>query len=482
MRNQRRALVAVCLSMLVFGTAVHAIPVQEGGGGGEGQAGEGDAAKDEEDEGEETYFAVIGGDVHTGTGAVLRGATVLARNGKIQQIGFDIDLPPDTKTLDATGLRVYPGLVAISSRGLLGNATGDFQDTADPFSSRTILGLASGITTSGMSNAVVKLKRGSLKGLVVNERPFSTLSWSSRNAAGKRSLREKLVAASAYLRKYRDWEQEVKKNKELKEPPKKGVDTAVLGVLKGEVRAKFGANERDELLGIARLAQEFDFRPVIDGCQEGWTVAEELGRAGAFAIVTPRARVPKNEELARPGGSSIENAALLYRSGVSIAVTPANEGVDLGGIVGRDIMHLPIEAGFAVRGGLPEHAALAAITIVPARILGVSHRVGSLEVGKDCDVIVTDGDVLHYETFVQYAVIDGRLVYDKSKELFFAQIRPRPEVSAPEKKIDKGETETTPDEAKDETSGEEKKSDDEKPDDDKKEEKEEKKDGESSDG
>jgi hypothetical protein len=131
-----------------------------------------------------------------------------------------------------------------------------------------------------------------------------------------------------------------------------------------------------------------------------------------------------------------------------VAVVPASQGVDLGGIVGRDIMALPIEADFAVRGGLSEDAALASITSVPARILGINHRVGTLQVGKDCDLIVTDGDILHYETFVQYAVVDGKQVYDKEKELFFAHIRPRPVPEPPVKKLDKGETETKPSDAK----------------------------------
>jgi hypothetical protein len=95
-------------------------------------------------------------------------------------------------------------------------------------------------------------------------------------------------------------------------------------------------------------------------------------------------------------------------------------------------MHLPIEADFAVRGGLSEQAALESITIVPARIMGVSHRVGTLAVGKDCDAIVTDGDILHYQTFVQYAVVDGKLAYDKQDELWFAHIRPRAEKPAPD--------------------------------------------------
>ena len=102
-------------------------------------------------------------------------------------------------------------------------------------------------------------------------------------------------------------------------------------------------------------------------------------------------------------------------------------------------MHLPIEAAFAVRGGLSEQAALASITIMPARALGVDHRVGTLEIGKDCDLIVTDGDLLHYETFVQFAVVEGKVVYDKQEELYFAHIRPRSEGIAPEQRTDPGE-------------------------------------------
>jgi imidazolonepropionase-like amidohydrolase len=217
-------------------------------------------------------------------------------------------------------------------------------------------------------------------------------------------------------------------------------------VLRGEVRARFQADDRDELLGIARLAQKYGFRPLIEGCREGWTVADELGRAGACAVVTPRDRVEKSEELVAAGGTSIENAAILRSHGVQVAIVPAVKGVDLGGIAGRDILALTVEAGFGVRGGLTNEAALEAITLVPARLLGVEHRVGSLEVGKDCDLLVCDGDIMHYETFVQQAVVDGKVVYEKNKELFYAHIRPRSDSAlAPEARVDKGqETEAKP--------------------------------------
>jgi imidazolonepropionase-like amidohydrolase len=473
----RRALLA--LAALAAIDVARAAPIQQGGeddtafpmqeqGDKSGDQAGGESAKkaDDKEKEEERWFAVTNGDLYTGTGEHLRGATLLARNGKIKAIGYDIDLPPDTKVLDAKGLRVYPGIVAIASQGLLGNSSGEFEDTIDPFNQRMTLGLASGITTTGISNSAVKLRRFALKNVVVRDKIFATFSWSDRNPASKRSLREKFVATSEYLRQYREWEEKVKKDKELKEPAKKNVDTSVLAVLRGEMVAKFNANERDDLLGIARLAQEFNFRPVIEGCQEGWTVAGELGRAGAMAIVTPRDRRAKDELLVREGGTSIENAAQLYKAGVPVAVVPATQGVDLGGIVGRDIMAITTEVDFAIRGGLPEDAGLASITSVPARILGIGHRVGTLQVGKDCDLVVTDGDILHYLTFVQYAVVDGKEVYDKEKELFFASIRPREAAEAPPKKLDKGETETKPGDAKTKDNEQEKsgKKDDEKKD------------------
>ena len=408
-----------------------------------------DKEEEEDKEPKDQYLVVLGADIHTGTGEVLRDARLLAKNGKIVAIGYDDfevpgldygrDVPVDERDyeleiIDASNVehgRVYPGMVALSSSGLLGGG-GDFRDSIDMFNNNMLLALAAGITTTGQTSSTAKLKRYvpsdsdreyDFDGVVIGGKSLSTVSWGT--GSSKRSLREKLVGASEYLRLYRKWMVDVKKDKGLKEPSKSGIDSTILSVLKGEVFARFSADYQDDLSGIARIAMEFGFRPVISGCREGWVVADELGRAGAMAVLTPRTRRAKNEELVAEGGSSIENAAILHSHGVQVAVIPGSRGIDLGGIAGRDIMHLPIEVGFAIRGGLPEEAGIASVTTVPARLLGVSHRVGTLEVGKDCDLIVTDGDLLHYQTFVQYTVVDGDLVYDKQDELYFAHIRPR---------------------------------------------------------
>jgi imidazolonepropionase-like amidohydrolase len=438
-RGLQRAAACAALCAVVTGLA----PLAGAGfqeGGDTPKEGETPADEGKLDDKKEEWFALTNGDVFTGTGSLLRGMTVLAKNGVIVKIASEVDIPEGATVLDAKGMRVYPGLVATSSSGLFGNTSSDLEDSVDPFSSRMVLGLASGITATGVGSVSAKLKRGEIKGVVMRDKFLTTLAYATSNPSSKRSLNEKLAITAKYLRDYRDWESKKASNKDLKEPAKKGVDSGVLSVLKGETLARFNADSRDDLLAIARLAQQYGFRPVIDGCGEGWTVADELGRAGAYAVLTPRDRNDKSEALVRQGGSSIENAAILYSRGVQVAIVPASKGVDLGGIAGRDIMHLPIEADFAVRGGLPESAAIAAITIVPARILGVDHRIGTLEVGKDCDLLVMDGDLLHYQTLVQYTVVDGKQVYDKEAELWFAHIRPRTTASlAPETRVDPGE-------------------------------------------
>jgi len=479
------------------------------------KAADDDAKKEDEDQ----YFALVGGDVYTGTGAVLRGATILSKNGVIEDIGYNLYLPEETETLDVSGMRVYPGMVALNSttritsgsffaepdaepdaeadpdapmadplewdthyglddgafmgtdqdaghvkEGEHGEDMGDedsletqateaaitafdpelasrINDSFDPFSSYLVLSLATGITTVDQSGAAVKLKRDEIKDVLMKEGNLVSLQWSINSPASIRTIREKFATTAAYLRDLRAWlalsSDERKETGQEKEPKKpRGTDTNVIKILTGEVSARFSANDREELLGIARFAQQYNFKPIIYGCIEGWTVAEELGRAGATAVVTPRARRPKQESLVRPGGSSIENAAILHAAGVQVAIIPASTNFSLGGMTGRDLLHLPTEAAFGVRGGLPEDAAFQAISLIPARILGVDHRVGTLEKGKDMDAIVMDGDVLHYETFVQWAVVAGKVAYDKQKELYFAHIRPRPEPAKPEPKAE----------------------------------------------
>lgn len=415
--------------------------------------------KDESEEPEAKWFAVTGGDVYTVTGPILRNATILAKNGVIVDMGRDVDIPEEAEILDATGLRIYPGLVAVSSSGLLGSEPPEH--STDVFGMNMILGLSGGLTTVVTGNTAAKLTYGTLEKMVLKRGLFTTLSYSRRSSSQMRELRQSLDKVRQYLRDVEAYElQKAAGDKKAKEPDNKwikGKYGTYLKLLKGEVAAMMSCQLTQELRDAAELAGHFGFNLVIRGGGEAWTVAPELGRAKVSMIITPRQKIrsgpsytPEEESevathdpdeldpdlqpilaawedkrLLRATGSSPELARILYDHGVPFAIIPQSGYISLGGITGRDIATMPMEAAFAVRGGLPEYAAIEAITINAARLLGIDHRVGSIEVGKDADLIVVDGDLLHYKTMVQWAVVNGRIAYDKEKESLFAHIRPR---------------------------------------------------------
>ncbi len=388
--------------------------------------------KEKEEEEKDRYFAVTGATVHTVTNGVLEGVTILTKNGKIHQIGRNLDLPEETETLDATGFRVYPGLVAAGSRGISGGEPPD--DSTDVYSLNMTLALAAGITTAVTGNTAAKTTFGSVDDMIVKRNLFKKLSYSSRQPNARRKLRAAFEKCRQYLRDVEAFEQEKKTDPDAEEPDKKWIkgqfDTC-LKLIKHEVVAVFDASRAHAILDICQLAETYRFDAVVRGAYEGWTVAPRMARAGLAAVVSARVDVDRNERVNRENGSSIENAAVLHDHGVPVAITPQNTSITTWGVAGRDLFHLNMEAAFAVRGGLSNAAALRAITIDAARILGIDHRVGSIEVGKDADFVIADGDLLHYMTHARWTVVNGRVAYDKMKDSLFDHIRPGGDRDAP---------------------------------------------------
>ena len=98
-------------------------------------------------------------------------------------------------------------------------------------------------------------------------------------------------------------------------------------------------------------------------------------------------------------------------------------GVGTGGILGQDLNTPHVDAAYAVRGGLDNRKGLRTITLDAAEMLGVDDRVGSLEAGKDADILILDGDPLHYSTFVITALVNGEVVYEKGEEALYRHIK-----------------------------------------------------------
>ena len=178
---------------------------------------------------------------------------------------------------------------------------------------------------------------------------------------------------------------------------------------------------------MIRLAKELDYRLVLEDVHEGWLMPEELAEAKVSVVLTPRGRRRATPGREDRSGSSIETSAKLEKAGVPFAVATQMNTVSLDGVYGgRDLTGLALEAAFAVRGGCSEKAALAALTIVPARVLGLDKRVGSIEAGKDADLLILNGPPLDYRTYVEVALVGGKAVYDRDKDRVYPTFQRKP--------------------------------------------------------
>jgi hypothetical protein len=375
-----------------------------------------------------SYLAIVGGDIHTVTDGVIMKGVVLCKDSRILKIGKRVRIPEGAEVIDASGMQVYPGLIAADASGIVNGRGVDVADSYDPYKLNLDLALAGGITTIQNGGMVVKLKHGTIDNVLAGPTSWINLNYSSTSPAGRRRVREEFSKVRDYMRLHRGWKLTSSMGEDAgDEPEAKGVKEDYLALLKGEATARFSANSLKDLLATCELLEEYPMQSVIYGGQEAWACAGRLGRVNARLIITPRSKKWASDDLNRPSGWTIENANILWEHGVKFAILPGENSISLMGLAGRDLMTLPMEAAFAIRGGLQQDAALRAITIDAAEILGVDHRMGSLEVGKDANIIVCDGDLFHYRSFVQWAVVDGKLMYDKQKASYFAHIRPRAE-------------------------------------------------------
>lgn len=419
------------VALLTGATPFQAPPSQQGKPSDAGA----EAAKSEgkkEEPAKDRFFALKAGVVHTVSGGDLRDVTILCKNGRIAAIGASVDIPKDATVIDASKYHVYPGLVAYRATGF--HAGSAPEDGTDVYSLNLSLGLAAGITTCLSGDVVAKLTYGTVEDMVIKREPLVSLNYSTQSPDARRKLRQSFDKLLDHLRKVEAYEQESKTNKDAKKPDDgwiKGDYEKHLKLLKREAIAEIQADTAHALYAACDLASRYNLRVVVRGAYEGWTMAPILARAGVGAVVTPRTRVEANELFVRPTGSSIENAAILHNHGVRLAILPPGLSISTWGVVGADLTHFNMEAAFAVRGGLPQSEAVRAITLNAAKLLGVDHRVGSIDVGKDADFCVTDGDLLHYMTLTRWTIVNGQVAFDRQRDSLLDHIRPDGNIHAP---------------------------------------------------
>lgn len=381
-------------------------------------------------------LAIINGTVMTMAGPPIIRGTILVEGGKILQVGENIPLPNHIEVIDANGKIVMPGLIdAHTHVGIMEEVYriegDDTNETTDPITAhlRAIdavnpadLGfkdaLAGGVTTvvtgPGSANIVggemvVMKTYGSVvddmtlrfpAGLkcALGENPKRVYGNGKKMPATRMAsaalLRETLVASQNYL---------AKKERALAEnstPPDRCLKMeAVVRVLKREIPLRVHAHRADDIMTAVRIAKEFNVELIVEHCTEGHLIAPWLAAAGLKAVVGP---IITNRAKVELMNRSLETAMALYRAGVPFALMTDHPVVP--------IQYLSLSGTLAVKGGLPEEVALKALTINAARLLGVGERVGSLEPGKDADIIILDRPLFDPNHRVERVFVTGQQV------------------------------------------------------------------------
>ena len=204
-------------------------------------------------------------------------------------------------------------------------------------------------------------------------------------------LREELFKAGQYMEKRKKTEKGFEKDFRYE---------CWVPVFEGKIPLKAHVHRVDDIFTAIRIAKEFGLRMTLDHCSEGHLIAEELAKEGYPAIVGPDFSSRSKIEVQNV---AFKTAGILSGAGVKVAVT-TDHPVSL-------IQSLPICAGLCVKSGMDRDEALRAITIHAAQICNVAERVGSLEMGKDADIAIFDGNPLEVAAEVYCTLIDGEIAY-----------------------------------------------------------------------
>ncbi len=389
--------------------------------------------------------------IMTVTKGTIKNGSILIRDGKIAAVGKRVRAPADAQVIDATGKYVIPGIIdchshiavdgGVNEGSLAVTAMVRIEDVLDPTDINIYRDLAGGVTTAnilhgsanpiGGQNAVIKLRwgktakemlfEGAPPGIkfALGENPkrsnFSPPPGTPRRFPATRMgveyvIREALTEAREYMRKWDAYRQKVAaRNGDRNDliPPKRDLKLEALAeVLRGERLVHAHCYRADEILMLIRLAEEFGFQiATFQHVLEGYKVAKEIAAHGAGASTFSDWWAYKVEAY----DAIPYNAAIMTRKGVVVSLN--SDSAELA-------RRLNLEAAKAIKyGGLTEDEALALVTINPAKQLHIDDRVGSIEVGKDADLVIFSGHPFSVYSIVEKVFIDGQIYFDREADL-----------------------------------------------------------------
>ncbi|HEV8264690.1 MAG TPA: amidohydrolase family protein [Gemmatimonadales bacterium] len=410
----------------------------------------------------QTAIVIRGGTVHTLAGAPIANGTVVIQDGKITAVGANATAPAGAQVIDASGLHVYPGLFdAVTRLGLTEidavDVTVDMQELGEfnpqlfaatavhPASEHIPVTRANGITHAvaaplarpggiGGQAALIDLDGWTIEEMQLAPSVGFVLAW-PRLAGGfggfggggggggfggaPRPFREIRKQYDDQVRRIDGWVEDARRYdaavKAGERIPRDLKLEALARATRGELPFLISVDAEREIRDAVAWGERQRVKIVILGGNQAYRVRTLLAEKHVPVILGPSQSVPADD-----AGYDERYAAagLLHQAGVQVAIATFNSA---------DSRTLPYEAGSTVSFGLPPDEALKAVTLSPAQILGVADRLGTIEVGKIANVIVTDGDPLEIRTQIKHAIIAGRDVSLDNKHLqLYTRYRGRP--------------------------------------------------------
>jgi imidazolonepropionase-like amidohydrolase len=376
-------------------------------------------------------FALTNASIETVTKGVIQNGTVVISNGKITAVGTNITVPQGAEVIDCKGLWIYPGMIDGGTQLGLSEVgsdprTQDFSEVGDivpqmkaltavnPNSVLIPVTRVSGVTTVIASPegdmmpgtaALINLygytpdqMYGGFEGVVIN---FPNTG--RRGFFDRRSDEDIKKAAEKALTKLGEaWEKAVQYHKIDSATKSSNIAyypemQALLPVVRGEKPLMIEANAAKDIQSALKWVSDRKVKKVIlTGVAEGWRVADEIAKAGIPVIAGPVQAIPSRDY--DRYDKAYANPGLLKKAGVKVALRTAQA---------ENVRNLPYHAAFAAAYGMGREEALKAVTIVPAEIFGVADKLGSIEVGKNATLLVSDGDPFETKTNVKHVFIDG---------------------------------------------------------------------------
>ena len=396
-------------------------------------------------------FAITNAKIVPVVGAEIPRGTLIISGGRITAVGANVSAPAGAQVIDANGLTVYPGMMDAGttlglseiSQGAAATVdvaeVGSFNPNAmafygiNPHSAHVGVTRVVGIThvlsrpTGGILSgqaALMNLAGSTAPQMVLVKSAALAMELPRSGFGGRRgggadfaaflglagntqemqrtrsrqldSLRQMLRDADAYGKAFAAYE----KDKSLPRPKADVVLASLVPAVQGRMPVLMVADRGTDIRESVLFAEEMKLKPIIVGGRDAWQVAAFLKQHDVPVLVENVMDLPTRED--DPYDVNFSAPGKLAAAGVRIAITSGNGG--------SEARNLPYVAGMAAAFGLSKDDALRSVTLWPAQIFGIADRVGSLEVGKLANVVVTDGDILEARTQTKFLFIDGRLV------------------------------------------------------------------------